>query len=83
LDDVKVQLERDHAIKILMVKENKQLCCILYEKDVNRSRSYHSSAEARHMTSEENISALGLAELKGMWKMVMKDATFKALLKGH
>ena len=78
LGKVKDQLEHDHALKILMEQENQRLRQILYHKDASKKKTY-SSSEPRHMTSTEMLDALALAEWRGSWKTMLKEAgaTFK------
>ncbi|PPQ85653.1 hypothetical protein CVT25_012785 [Psilocybe cyanescens] len=73
LEQVQEQLERDHTIKEVMIKENERLRQTLYHKELTKKRTY-SSSNPRHMTSIENLDALWKAELQAYWKALFKEA---------
>ena len=77
LDRCCTQMQKDHALKKLMDKENGRLRKRLYDK-TNKHAKKVSSGFARHMTSEESLDALAREEWASEMKEVFKDRVWKA-----
>ena len=70
-------MQKDHALKKLMDKENGRLGKRLYDK-TNKHAKKVSSGFARHMSSEESLDALAREEWASEMKEVFKDRVWKA-----
>lgn len=71
------QMQRDHAVKKLMEKENESLRQRLFGK-TNKPKKKVVNTFARHMTSAENLEALAVEDWKSSMKAVFASTEFKA-----
>ena len=76
LDKACFQMERDHALKKLMEKENENLWHRLFHK-TNKPKKKLASGNARHMTGNEHLQALARDEWEAKMKELLKNDIFK------
>jgi len=66
-----VQLQKDFAQMKLMDAENERLRKRAFAKKTRKR--IEGSGHARHMTAEENLTALELESRKTLWRAVLKE----------
>lgn len=70
------QMQRDHAVKKLMEKENEDLRQQLFGR-ANKPKKKQVNNLARHMTAEENLQTLAIEDWKSSMKLVFASEEFK------
>jgi hypothetical protein len=70
LDQVREQVEADHAQKLLMDKENARLRGLLFQKSERQGRTKATGA-ARHMTADKNLDLLARRHAEKVMKTII------------